>query len=643
MKSIGGSMGLFCRFFCVFLLKLNLIIFAHESSSLELSDINTTMKEMLKYHVEYSEFNEVLAKRSLRVYIEQFDPEKIYFQKDEVDQYFNLTIQAVGDLVSEFQHGRFDRYILLNENVRSIILKAQILRSIAKKQIIENFDRLSFPNTFYDYEDYSENSETLYDRIYQHLLCLVSAYLQDAQENAINKELVEKILVYAESKFRIRENTYLSNSIHSFAQHTLVALAKCLDAHTNYFSPEEAYDFRTMLKKEFCGVGLVFGENFKGIFVKDVKKGGPAQLSGRIECGDKLISINGHSIDGLSFSHILQTLKGKKGSKVVLGLQRGNNVFECELIRVKISMDDDRITYFSKPCEGGIAGIINVPSFYDNGGNINTASDLRRAFMSLKSQGDLKGLVLDFRENYGGFLNQAVKVASLFIDDGLIVVSKYAQDEVSYERDVFGTRIFDGPVVILISKASASAAEVVAQAMQDHGVAVIAGDRRSYGKGTMQFQTLTEEKAAAFFKVTVGKYYTASGRSPQIKGVHGDIYVPTKYSALSIGEKYLDYPLNNDCLNADLFYYLSGTKHRPFHNHSNINVPYLKPKKSKWRLMIPKLKESSMQRISSNEQYKHFLSTSYSLDHRIATEKTFGDFQIQECSQIISDMVNLSR
>jgi carboxyl-terminal processing protease len=328
-------------------------------------------------------------------------------------------------------------------------------------------------------------------------------------------------------------------------------------------------------------------------------------------------------------------------------------VVHVDLIREKISMDDERVTYSSEPYADGIIGKIDVPAFYDNGGNINVSHDLREALRALKAEGNLKGIVMDFRENSGGFLSQAVKVSSLFINGGLIVISKYADGEVSYARDVNGQLFFDGPVVILISKASASAAEIVAQALQDYGVAIIVGDERSYGKGSMQFQTITDEKAKAFFKVTVGRYYTASGRSPQIQGVQGDVLVPTAFFPYNIGEKYLEYPLSNDHLSGDVFHSLMNVKQGSYRDVARFAVPYLKPRESQWRQMLPTLIRNSRDRIENNQNYQFFLKVGSGYrpkkvktqNRSDAVKENFGviDLQIQEAVEIVKDMIVLDR
>ncbi len=164
----------------------------------------------------------------------------------------------------------------------------------------------------------------------------------------------------------------------------------------------------------------------------------------------------------------------------------------------------------------------------------------------MEGKGKLLGLVLDLRNNPGGYLTQAVKVAGLFISDGVVVVSKYSNGEIQYYRDLDGNPQYTGPLVVLTSRLTASAAEIVAQALQDYGVALVVGDDRTYGKGTIQAQTVTDTGASSYFKVTVGEYFTPSGKSPQLTGVKSDVLLPGPYSKTKVGEKYLDHPIAAD-------------------------------------------------------------------------------------------------
>src|SRR3984957_11805724 len=144
-----------------------------------------------------------------------------------------------------------------------------------------------------------------------------------------------------------------------------------------------------------------------------------------------------------------------------------------ELVRAKMTLDDKRVDVSTEPFGDGIIGKITLYSFYEGEDGISSEKDIRKAIEDLRAQGPLYGLVLDMRENSGGFLSQAVRVSGLFISGGVVVISKYSDGSMKFYRAVDGRRFYDGPLVVLVSKGSASATEIVAQTLQDYGVGVV--------------------------------------------------------------------------------------------------------------------------------------------------------------------------
>lgn len=644
-----------CFYTLTFLL-VTLASFASESFILNLRDVRTTMDKMFSYHVENKEFSPLIVKRSFKLYLENFDPEKIYLMKDEVEPFLSLNPKIVQQVIKEYHQDQFSQYGYLNHVIQKAIHRNQKIREEQTRRIIKEGGEALKQSVTLSYPSYPVNQKDLTERVYNHLILEIKMHMKNRHIQKVTPELIQKILAHRGKKTLAYESTYLEGSDHMLTLHLLKAMAKSLDAHTGYYSPREAYDIRASLKKQFSGVGVVLREDFDGVFVSDLVEGGPADRSGKIAVGDILVSVDHQDLENTTFEQLLEVLKGKEGAKVTLGVKRlpvDPEVIHVDLIREKITMNDERLSLSAEPFAGGIIGKIDVPAFYDNGGQVSLDKDFKEALRALKSEGDLKGLVLDFRENSGGFLTQAVKVASLFIHGGLIVISKYADGEVSYARDVDGRQYFDGPLVILISKASASAAEIVAQALQDYGVALIVGDERSYGKGSMQYQTLTDEKAKAFFKVTVGRYYTASGRSPQIQGVQADIIVPTAFFPYNIGEKYLEFPLANDHLSGDVFHSLMNIKQGSYRDLSRFAVPYLKPRESEWRQMLPTLNANSKERLDHDQNFQFFLKVgngyrpkrSPNQSRREFRQENYGtdDLQIKEAVEIIKDMILLNQ
>jgi carboxyl-terminal processing protease len=346
-------------------------------------------------------------------------------------------------------------------------------------------------------------------------------------------------------------------------------------------------------------------------------------------------------------------MQGKGHKELRLGLQRGKSqkIHEVYLLREKIMMTSDRLQYTSEPIADGQIGILTLPSFYEGGHGSSAESDIREAIKKLKKQAPLKGIILDMRENAGGFLSQAVKISGLFITKGVVVISKYSQGKMKYLRSMEGRQFYDGPLIILTSRASASAAEIVAQALQDYGVALIVGDKETYGKGTIQYQTLTDKEAKNFYKVTVGRYYTVSGRSTQIEGVKADIVVPTQFASYKIGERFLDNSLPSDQVPSA---YIDPLTDIDFRNRSWFQKNYLpnvhRPG-DRLQKALPTLQKNSAARLATDQNFTQFLNHQAKIEGRPAhsfrriSNPPWGDqdLQMQEALNIMKDLLAIEK
>lgn len=609
--------------------------------ALKRTDVRSSMKEIFHYHVECKEFSPLIVKRSFKIYMEQFDPQRAYLLQEEVTPYLELSGQEIAGTIQRYHKDDFSDYEALNRNLVAAIKRARQLREEVAKELI-----LAGPPTegiaSHTYLYYAKNEEDLRARI-RTLLC---RFLEEdkqfggpAHPDAARRE---KVFALAERRFRRQETAYISREKREHYQATLIlkAFAKSLDAHTAYFSPEEAYEMRTSLEKQFEGIGVVLKETPDGVVIAGMVRGGPAEKSGQIRAGDLLAEIDGKGLSKSSYEEVLLLLQGRGDKQIHLGLQRTGeeSLVRVELLREKIVMEDERLQYTAERFGDGIIGKLTLPAFYESSDASSCEKDIREALRDLRRQGRLLGVVLDMRNNLGGFLSQAVKVAGLFISSGVVVISKYAEGEVQYLRDLDNRIHYNGPLVILTSKASASAAEIVAQALQDYGIGVVVGDERTYGKGTIQFQTVTDTSAKAFFKVTVGKYYTVSGRSTQIEGVVADIHVPTEYCIYNIGERYLEYPLPNDHVPNAYMDTLSDIDPLSRRWYQKNYLPYLQKKESIWFKQLPVLRTNSAYRIEHDPNFKLFLQNVESPKKGV---RNWGveDLQMGEAVNILKDMI----
>jgi carboxyl-terminal processing protease len=621
-------------------------------------DVRKTMQEMLDYHVEYKEFNQFLARRAMKLYIEQFDPDKVYLLASEAKLFLDLKEDQLQGIISKYKRDDLEEFESLNHVIQKAIARQQLWREELEKSLTVEAKE----NEIYgeSYLDYAKSEAELKERVRKQLTRALFIEKTLSRTPKWTPHQREKVFALWERRYHRVEYPYvnldssgkklsIAQSDHYLATHTLKAMAKSLDAHTSYFSPEEAHEMRASLEKQFEGIGVVLREGVDGVVIADLIKGGPADKSAQVAAGDLLVTIDGQSIEGAPYEEVLQRLQGDSSGKLKLGLKRidaAGNVayYDVDLKREKIVMQDERVQYSYEPFADGIIGKITLPSFYESGNDSSCEKDMREALRALKQQGKLYGVVLDMRENSGGFLNQAVKVAGLFITSGVVVISKYAQGEVQYLRAIDGRNYYDGPLVILTSRASASAAEIVAQALQDYGVALVVGDDRTYGKGTIQYQTVTDDRATSFFKVTVGRYYTVSGKSTQIEGVKADIVLPTFFSIYNIGERYLEYALKSDRIPSAYHDSLADIDPRYQRWFQQNYLPNLQKKLSVWDQMLPELKTNSAFRLKHDKNYKFFLESLYAQasGQFVPTMKqNFGvdDLQMTEAVKILKDMV----
>ena len=636
--------------------------------SLSTHDIHRVMDRLLDYHVEVRSLSGEVLRRSYEVYIDQFDPQKIYLLEEEVAPYLLASSEELESSLIRYQASDFSDYEALNQLITSAIYRARSWRySLANEarpgvaaSHTRRDPRLRGPSAF------AKNEEELRVRQRNHMAKFAERQIKP-EEAALDLDGALQITwALYEKKASSLENPYLfrdsrGNPLdqkereHLLVLRTLKALAKSLDSHTAYYSPQEAYQMKMQLQRAFVGIGVVLEDGIGGVVVARVIKGGPADKSGELRVQDRIVEIEGRSIAEDSFEEVLERLQGPKGSSIRLGVVRKGqvegDVRRIALMREAITLDETGFGATYEYFGEGIIGVVRLDSFYEGSNGLSSERDVRHAVREFKKRGKVIGLVLDLRGNLGGFLSQAVKVAGLFITNGVIAMSKYSDGVEVYFRDIDGHAYYDGPLVILTSKASASAAEIVAQALQDYGQAVVVGDTRTYGKGSIQHQTITDDNADTFFKVTVGRYYTVSGKSTQITGVQADIVVPTLLAEEPLGEEFLEYPLAADQIAPafeDTLQDLTPGVRQWFVKYY---LPTLQKRKTVWQVLLPSLRKNSEHRLKTNRNFQLFLQVIQNeeptLQSRLLTHghtaPAYGlqDLQLEESINILKDMIFL--
>lgn len=342
----------------------------------------------------------------------------------------------------------------------------------------------------------------------------------------------------------------------------LTAFAQSYDPHTDYMSASQTEDFEIGMQLSLVGIGARLTSEDGAAKIDQLIPGGPAEKDGRLKAGDKIIAVAQGDGEPVSILHwplskAVRLIRGEKNTKVVLSVipasdPTGTTVVKIDLVREEVKLEDQAAKSAVKEVVGADGrtrklGIITLPDFYADVRPLrglgtearSSAQDVRRLLRELSTNG-VEGLVLDLRNNGGGLLAEAVRMTGLFIERGPVVqVSDGRRSQVMNDSDP--EVVYDGPMLVLVNRQTASASEILAGALQDYGRAVIAGDSKTHGKGTVQ--TLADLKdgqpALGKLKVTTASFYRINGGSTQLRGIAPDIVTPSSLDTLEIGEETL--------------------------------------------------------------------------------------------------------
>ena len=594
--------------------------FTLASSTLKQSDVNQIMEQILEEHLGDKEVTTQLIQKALLKYINQFDPQKIYLLQSEVDQFNTLPEKKLAQALVDYRNHNFQIFLELNEVIQKSILRARQIKESLTPGEIKNIQTDINPNTF------ALNEKNL-------------------------KLKIIKYLATSGSDLTAHEDEYIFvNNENFFLIHVLKSLSSSLDAHTSFVEASEAQTMRLNLQKELIGIGLEVKKKGPDIVVSKVYANSPASKK-NISKNDSLIAINGQSVANLSEESVKAILSNNLDEVKIIDFKRGDTSLKVALKPDLILVEDSRVDASYEKFNDGIIGVIKLHSFYQ-GKDISSETDVENAILNLKKIASLEGLILDLRDNRGGFLNQAVKVAGLFITNGVVVVSQYADGHKKLFRDLDSKVSFSGPMVVLTSKITASAAEIVAGALQDYGVALVVGDAHTYGKGTIQTQTITSNNDSPYFKVTVGMYYTPSGKTPQKEGVKVDILVPGQWQYIEVGEKYASSVSSNRIEN-NFDDPLNDIKSELKPWYFKYYIPKIQHRSSYWRNYLPTLSAKSEDRIKNSDRYQLLIdeakkkkSRKYEVQweaKKSNVSSKIDEMQLKEALNIVQDMILLDK
>jgi carboxyl-terminal processing protease len=546
------ALSRFCCAGCIALAGLiPLSLFAR--SSVEPGQVAISVARWLEQgHYTREKLDEKMSARFLQTYLTTLDYNKLYFTQKDVEEFENRYASTLGDSVlrGDLAPAReiFSRF---KQRVEERVAKN---RKLTQKK--HTFDSNRTVEINRQNVPWPKNQEEA-DRIWQ-----------DRIEAELLKEELAELKLRPPPETVTRRYDQVLRNVREMEEDDVVktflsALAQTYDPHSEYLSPSDLENFQISMKLSLVGVGAVLSSEDGYAKVKEVVPGGPADRDGRLTVNDRIAAVaqgeaEFEDVVDMKLDKVVEKIRGKKGTLVRLLVIPGDatdpskrKIVEIRRDEVKLKDQEAKAEVLDLDGQSGNPvriGWITLPSFYANmenrGTPKSTTEDVAALISRLKRDG-IQGLVIDLRRDGGGSLEEAINLTGLFIPRGPVVQAKDSNGKITVSQDTNPELVYNGPLVVLVNRLSASASEIFAAALQDYGRAVIVGDERSFGKGTVQtvldlgrlmspFSLGTADAGA--LKLTIQKFYRVRGGSTQLKGVESDIVLPSLTDNSEIGE-----------------------------------------------------------------------------------------------------------
>jgi len=551
------------------------------------ADIGHVVGELLEQnHYLQKPISAEMSQRWLKTYFQTLDPTHLFFLQNDIDEFTAKYGNTLGDLLLRGDSDQaavapafeiFNRYI---QRVRENVV-------LAEKLVHDNYDFT---------KDETFTIRTSKSAWFANAAASAEGWRGQVKSDLLNGLLDKKSPEETVSRLSKRYVSFLRDGEEDedmdVLESYLNALANAYDPHSDYMAPEEAQDFSIQaIKHSVTGIGAVLRTDDGYATIEEVIAGGPADLDKQLQAGDRILAVGQGTekpVDAvyMKLRHVVAMIRGPKGSYVHLVIHPASAkdesvhkdiVLKRDEVSIKDSLASAHIIEHRLP-GGGLEklGVIDLHDFYDNTDTRHSAvNDVTALIQRLKKE-DVAGVILDMRNNGGGLLDQAVDLTGLFIKHDVkpepVVQIRRSDNYVDQLTPEDTRQIYDGPLLVMVNKMSASATEIVAAALQDYGRAIIVGDQSTHGKGTVQTLIpldpqmpigFPSDPGAGNLKMTVQKFYRVAGGSTQQKGVVPDIVLPSVLDALELGETTLPYFLPYDTVPAV-----------PFDNF-DLTTPYL--------------------------------------------------------------------
>jgi carboxyl-terminal processing protease len=579
-----------------------------------------TARLLEEYHYSRHSLDEEMSKKFFDGYLEALDPQHYYFLQSDIAEFGHYRTNLDTLTIDDHDMANltpaceiFQRYLQrLEQRVAYAdhLLKQAEFRFHSSDRILLDRSKAPYP------KDLAE-ARRLWkqDLLYRYLQEKVSREVSPTNSNVVlplpqsaPAEIAEKLAHHYHWILRASTNWDSSDILETY----LNALTHAYDPHSDYLNTSHAQDFSIGMNLSLFGIGAQLVDKDGYCTIKVLIPGGPAAKSKQLKENDRIIAVaqGGQpplDVVDMELSKTVQLIRGPKGTEVRLTIIPADNPGPPQIVtltRTEIKLEDQeaKAQIIELPDgRGGTnrLGVLDLPSFYATinlPGNTehstprSITADATKLIKKLERE-KVAGIIIDLRNNGGGSLEEAIHFTGLFITNGPVVLARFPDGRVIADEDNDPSELYDGPLVVLVNRFSASASEIVAGALQDYGRALIVGDTSTYGKGTVQnlnplrpFIWSANESATndpGTVKITIRKFYRVSGASTQSKGVEPDIVLPDTLSYLtSLGENSLENALPWDTIQSVKY------------DKLNLVQPYL-----------PQLRLHSEARLATNEDF----------------------------------------
>lgn len=531
-------------------------LFAQNSSTN--CDILLKINKLLqKEHYSPKPVNDSLSAYVFDELLNELDPSRNIFLKSQADSLSNIYRLQLDDLILKKDCSFMTA--IKNEYKKSLTRNKAVLEKLKIETIDFSIkDTIRFKQKNFNFYVKNNEIEKVWNKKIRYevlnniteksknidsLRINFSSISQNSKKNIIENELC-------------KINTILTDN-KSFEDNFYTIFCEYFDPHSNYFSNDTKSSFVSTLSKERLSLGINISLNEKNeMIVDEIDPNGPAFKTSKIKKGDQVLAVSNQKetleVSCTSLESIATLLSSELNTSIILTLKRNSGKSFKVFIEKQVLKDEENTVYSFIIDKEIKIGYIKIPSFYSNFENDNSkgcAQDVAKETLKLMKD-NIKGLVLDLTDNGGGSMEEAVKLAGLFIDYGPISIVVDNAKKLSVINDPYKGVIYKGPIIILINGNSASASEFFASIIQDYNRAVLIGGT-SLGKATMQtILPLDKNDEQHYLKLTVSKFYRITGKSHQAVGVIPDVEIPTIYQ--DVFQKESEYPtaLKNESLNS---------------------------------------------------------------------------------------------